>query len=282
MRLAPIAVSFALVSLWAAAAPPGSSKSNRRRAPVAKTQPPPAVAEAPVATVAPLPPAPQVIDRLNNLFRADSSDARLTMKVVTDRYNRELVLQSWTRGKKEALVVVRGPAREAGTATLRSAEGLWSYAPRADRLVRIPSTLLSDSWMGSHFTNDDLMRETDLTQDYEASLEWKGEGGKRLLQATLKPKPGTPVVWSSVVYLLEPEDSLPLRADYYDGEKIARTLTFADARQVSGRRVPFTLQMVPSGKPAEYTRIEYQEVKFNADVDPGLFTQRGLRWAAKQ
>lgn len=288
MRFPFPAWSLVLTSLWAEAAPPASSKANLEGAPQAETRQPPVAAEAPVPAAAavvappPLPPASQVIDRLNDLFRANSSEARLTMKVVTGRYNRELVLQSWTRGKKEALVVVRGPAREAGTATLRSPEGLWSYAPRADRLVRIPSTLLSDSWMGSHFTNDDLMRETDFSLDYEATLEWKGEGGKRVLQAALKPKPQAPVVWSRIVYLLDPQDFLPLRADYYDGDVVARTLTFADAREISGRRVPFTLQMVPAGKPSESTRIEYQEVKFNETVDPSLFTQRGLRWAAKR
>ena len=222
MRFPFPAWSLVLASLWAEAAPPASSTSGLEGAPQAEPRQPPVAAEAPVpaavAAVAPLPPASQVIDRLNDLFRADSSEARLTMKVVTARYDRELVLQSWTRGKKEALVVVRGPAREAGTATLRSAEGLWSYAPRADRLVRIPSTLLSDSWMGSHFTNDDLMRETDFSLDYDATLEWKGQGGKRLLQATLKPKPQAPVVWTRVVYLLDPQDFLPLRADYYDGD----------------------------------------------------------------
>jgi hypothetical protein len=258
MRLAPvsIALGFALTSLSAGAAPPAAPR--------------------------PLPSAAQVVARLDDLFRADASEARLTMQVVTSRYSRELKLQSWTRGKKEALLVVRAPAREAGMATLRSAEGLWSYAPRADQLVRIPSSLLSDNWMGSHFTNDDLMRETDFTQDYDASVEWTDEGNRRLLRATLKPKPEAPVVWTRIVYLLEPEDSLPLRAEYFDGDAVARTLTFSDVREVNRRRVPFTLLMVPAGKPAESTRVEYQEITFDAKVDPGLFTQRGLRWAAKQ
>jgi outer membrane lipoprotein-sorting protein len=229
-----------------------------------------------------LPKVGQVIDRLNDLYRADSSQARMSMKVVTERYRRELVLEAWTRGKKEALVVVRAPAREAGEATLRSAEGLWSYAPRADQLVRIPSSLLSDNWMGSHFTNDDLMRETDFLKDYDASLAWKEEGGKRLLQASLVPKPKAPVVWSRIVYLLDPSDYMPLRADYLDGNKVIRSLSYADPHQVAGRRVPFTLVMVPTNKPGESTRVEYQDLKFGVTVDPGLFTQRGLRRVAKQ
>jgi outer membrane lipoprotein-sorting protein len=238
----------------------------------------PRAAETPPA----LPKVQQVIDHLNDLYRANSSQARMTMKVVTQHYRRELTLQSWTRGKKEALVVVRAPARDAGAATLRSEDGLWSYAPRADRLLRIPSSLLSDNWMGSHFTNDDLMRETDFLKDYAASLAWKEDGGKRLLQATLVPKPQAPVVWSRIVFVLDPSDDTPMRADYFDHDKIVRTLTYSDPHVVAGRRVPFTLTMVPAGKPGESTRVEYQELEFDVAVDPSLFTQRGLRRVAKQ
>ena len=234
-----------------------------------------------VATEPPLPSVRQVVDRLNDLYRVDSSEADLTMKVVTDRYRRELTLHSWTRGKEEALIVVRAPAREAGAATLRSKEGLWIYAPRADRLVRLPSALLSESWMGSHFTNEDLVRETDFVRDYDTTLAWKEEGGKRVLQATLVPKPKTPVVWSRVVYLLDPNDLLPLRADFYDRDRISRALAFADPHVVSGRRVPFTLQMVPADKPGEETRLEYRKLQFGVHVDPSLFTQRGLRQVAR-
>jgi hypothetical protein len=234
-----------------------------------------------VAAEPPLPSVRQVVLRLNDLFRVDSSEAELTMKVVTDRYRRELTLHSWTRGKEEALIVVRAPAREAGAATLRSKDGLWIYAPRADRLVRLPSALLSESWMGSHFTNEDLIRETDFARDYDTTLAWKEECSKRVLQATLVPKPKTPIVWSRVVYLLDPADFLPLRADFYDQNRISRTLAFSDPHMVSGRRVPFILQMVPTDKPGEQTHLEYRRLQFGVAVDPSLFTQRGLRQVAR-
>ncbi len=274
-RPVAVALSLAAASLCAAGAPPPSSSSAQdepgaRRAGTARAQP---AGEA----LPPLPPVGRVIDRINDLFRAESPPARLSRSIVTDRSRRELVLQSFTRGKREALIVVREPAREAGTATLRSDEGLWSYAPRADRLVRIPSSLFSDSWMGSHFTNDDLMRDTDFARDYDASLAWTEEGGRRLLRATLRPRPDAPVVWSSVVYVLEPQDYLPLRADYLDGEAIARTLTVTNPRVVDGRRVPHTLRMAPAGKPGESTLLEYRELRFGVAIDPGLFTQRALR-----
>ncbi|MBN1962639.1 MAG: outer membrane lipoprotein-sorting protein [Deltaproteobacteria bacterium] len=230
----------------------------------------------------PLPSIDKVINHLNELFRSNSSQAQITMKVVTVNFKRDLTIQSWTRGKDDALFVVRKPARQAGQATLRTKDGLWSYAPRADRLVRIPNSLLSDNWMGSHFTNDDLMRETDFTEDYDTSLTWVKESGKQFLQAILTPKPNAPVVWSSIKYMLEPKDYLPLRADYIDGNKIMRTMTFENPQVIDGKRVPLTMLMVPLDKPGESTRIDYQELKFNIPVTSTLFTQRGLRREAKR
>ena len=99
------------------------------------------------------------------------------MKVVTRRYSRELTMESWSRGEDHGLVVIRKPAREAGTASLRTPEGIWSYAPRADRMVRIPSGLMSESWMGSHFTNEDLLRESDFEDDYASTVSWTQRDG---------------------------------------------------------------------------------------------------------
>ena len=139
-----------------------------------------------------LPDVNAVLDYLDDLYRSSSSHALMTMTVVRERGTRELQLESWSIGEDQSLIVIRRPAREAGTATLLSEEGLWNYAPRADRLIRIPTGLLSDSWMGSHFTNDDLVRETSYHDDYEATLVWDEEEGRRLLHAILTPRPDAP------------------------------------------------------------------------------------------
>ena len=104
-----------------------------------------------------LPTVRDVVDYIDDLWRSESSHAQMTMTVVRKRGTRTLTVESWSMGDDAALMVIRNPAREAGTATLRTDDGLWNYAPRADRLIRIPSGLLSESWMGSHFTNDDVV-----------------------------------------------------------------------------------------------------------------------------
>jgi outer membrane lipoprotein-sorting protein len=227
-----------------------------------------------------LPDHDSLIAYLDSMYRAQSSHSIMTMTVVRERGTRKLTLEAWTKGEKDALVVIRAPAREAGTATLMTKDGLWNYAPRADRLIRIPTGLLSESWMGSHFTNDDLMRETSYDEDYTSTLSWTERDGKRYLQVTMKPKPDAPVVYTKLVFLLTPGDWAPVVWEYYDQDKLVRKMTFSDVRTVSGRELPMRLELQPMDKPDEHTIVQYDEMQLNVSVSDDLFTRRGLRRVA--
>lgn len=229
------------------------------------------------ATTARLPETQAVLDHLDELYRSSSSHAVMRMTVVRERGTRELTLESWSQGEDSALIVIREPPREAGTATLRTAEGLWNYAPRADRLIRVPTGLLSDSWMGSHFTNDDLMRETSYDEDYEASLSWTEREDSRYLQVTLTPRPEAPVVYTELRFLLTPEEWIPERWEYLDQGELVRTLTFHDVQEISGQRLPLRMVVHPVDAPDEYTEVEYLELELDVPVDSDLFSRRGLR-----
>ena len=206
----------------------------------------------------------------------------MEMKVRTRHFQRDLTMETWSRGEERSLVVIRSPAREAGSATLRTPKGLWTYAPRADRMLRIPSGMLSESWMGSHFTNDDLLRDSSWEEDFDTTLTSAIQGGKAVLIITSIPKPDTAIVYSKVTQILDAHSHLPLRADYYDGDKIARTMEFLDVKTFSGKKLPSRLRLVPTDKPNESTEIIYREMVFDQPIDESLFTARGLRKMARQ
>lgn len=229
-----------------------------------------------------LPNQQEVMDYLDNLYRAESSHARLTMNITTENWQRTLELEAWSQGEDLSVAIIRSPAREAGTATLRTDEGLWNYAPRADRLMRIPSGLLSESWMGSHFTNDDLMRESGYDDDFDTVLSWHMDGDRRLLKATMVPHPDAPIVYSQVVFYMDGERWTPVRSEFYDDEDVVRTFTYSDIREVSGRPIPMRMDVIPHDKPDESTQVIYDELELNPGVDQSLFTQRGLRRAAQR
>lgn len=229
-----------------------------------------------------LPTVDEVTQKLDDLYRSDSSKATMTMTVVNDRGTRELTMESWTKGKDLSLVVIRSPAREAGTATLRTDDGLWNYAPRADRLIRIPSGLLSDAWMGSHFSNDDLVRETSYEDDYATSLEWSELDGNKVIKVTFTPKPEAPVIYTKIEFFVRDHDYVALRADYFDRGKLMRRMEFTDIKVVDGKPVPHKMVLRPMDKRGESTTMAYQKLEFDVKVDDDLFTRRGLRRAAKR
>jgi len=229
----------------------------------------------------PVPDVTQVMDYIDDLYRAQSSYSRMRMTVVRERGTRELEMESWSKGDDEALIVIRAPAREAGAATLRTDEGLWNYAPRADRLIRIPTGLLSESWMGSHFTNDDLMRETSYLDDYDAEIGTEERGGVTYLKATLIPKPDAPVVYSALVFLITPGDWIPVRSEYYDDGDMIRAMDFDQIQTIAGKQIPMRMTILPTDEPTERTVIEYLELELDIPVDDQLFTRQGLRRAAR-
>jgi hypothetical protein len=230
----------------------------------------------------PLPDLDQVLDHLDELYQAESSYARVTMSVVTSNFSRTLEIEGWSQGDDLSLMIIRAPAREAGTATLRTEEGLWNYAPRADRLMRIPSSLLSESWMGSHFTNDDLMRESRYDDDYDTTLSWVMEAGERLLKVSMVPHADTAIVYSRIDFLLRPPDWTPVRAEFFDDDERVRSMAYSNVRDVSGRPVPMTLVVVPDDAPTESTTVTYDHLELDVAVDADIFTARGLRRAAQR
>jgi len=229
----------------------------------------------------PIPDVTRVMDYIDDLYRSPSSYSTLRMTVVRERGTRELELEAWSKGDDEALIVIRSPAREAGTATLRTEDGLWNYAPRADRLIRIPTGLLSDSWMGSHFTNDDLMRETSYLDDYDAVLSTEEREGVTYLKATLTPKPDAPVVYSQLVFLITPDEWIPVREEYYDEGTLVRSMSFDRIQTISGKKIPMRMTIVPEDKPDERTVVEYLELRLDVPVEDQLFTRQGLRRVAR-
>ncbi len=239
--------------------------------------PAPALAQTPE-----LPSLDEVTQKLDDLYRSKSSKSKMKMIIENDRGKRTLEMDQWSRGEEKFLVVIRSPARERGTATLKTDEGLWNYAPRADRLIRVPSGLLSESWMGSNFSNDDLVRDSSYADDFESKLEWVEEDGRRLLKLTLTPKPKTPVVYERIVFLMVPDVWTPVRADYFDKGKLMRRMTFSDVKEIAGRPIPMKMELQPMNKKGERTTIIYEDLEFDVEVDEKLFTKQGLRRVARK
>ena len=227
--------------------------------------------------VAPLPvhaqSARDIMDLVDQLMRGESSIARITMDIQTENWDRSLTLRTWSLGTDHSLIRIETPQREAGTATLMANQEVWNYLPRVDRTIKVPSSMMAGSWMGSHLTNDDLVKESRLVDDYEIERE-----GTEVWEFLLTPLPEAPVVWGKIRYAVRKQDFMPLWARYYDeSDEIVRTMTFSDFRLMGSRLVPAVMTMQPADKPEETTVIRYHELDFDVDLDEDDFSLRNLR-----
>lgn len=221
----------------------------------------------------------EIIDHVDRLLRGRSSTGRIRMEIETAHWSRSMELEVWSLGRDYSLIRVLSPRSEAGTATLMSGDQVWNYLPRADRTIKIPPSMMMGSWMGSHFTNDDLVKERQLVDDYDITLSFEGEGeGTEIWEFTLMPKPEAAVVWSKVVYQVRKADMMPIQVLYYDEDgAVARTMTFSDFRTMGGRLVPAVMTVEPADKPGEYTRVVYEDLEFDVDLSEDFFSLRNLR-----
>ena len=239
----------------------------------------PTSAQAQTAACAGLSDATEIVDCVDRIMRGESSRGIATMEVSTENWSRAMEMQMWSLGTDHALVRILSPRKDAGTATLKAGNEIWNYLPRVDRTIKIPASLMSASWMGSHFTNDDLVKESRLIEDYEITLAYEGDrDGVAVWEFDLIPRPEAPVVWGRIAYQVRKNDTMPVYARYYDEDDVLiRTMTFFDYRELGGRLVPAAMRVVPEDKPGEYTEVRYSELEFDVDLDEEYFSLRRLR-----
>jgi outer membrane lipoprotein-sorting protein len=244
------------------------------------------------AGLAELEPAPEGVDaegvarRAEEVLRSERTFIEGRMVVESPRLAqpREVVFRSWDdRPGRRSFIRILEPAKDAGTSFLKLHPNLWMYIPRVERTMRIPPSMMLQSWMGSDFTNDDLVRESSQLQDYEHRLlgvdpAFERAPSGRAFVLEYVPHEDAPVVWGRIVAWIDAERWAPLRQEYYDeeGEKL-RVLRFDDLREVDGRLFPHRWVLTPLDKEGHETRIEVREIRFDAEIEDDVFTTRNLK-----
>ncbi len=221
----------------------------------------------------------EIIERIERLTRGDSSHGTMTMEVVTEHWERHITMEMWSLGMDYTLVRIRAPRKEAGTATLMADDNIWNYLPKVDRTIKIPSSMMGGSWMGSHMTNDDLVSDSQLTEDYDIELAFEGDrNGVAVWELRLTPKPEAAVVWGHLEYQIRQDDIMPLWTKYYDEDgELSRTMEFSEFAELGGRLMPTVIDIRPADKPDERTIFRYDDIEFNIDIGPSFFSLRTLQ-----
>jgi len=221
----------------------------------------------------------ELLDGVDDVQRGESSRARMSMHVKTKRWERTMVMETWSEGEDKSLIKIVAPAKEAGTSTLMVDDNIWNYLPKVDRTMKVPASMMSGAWMGSHFSNNDLVRSARFADEFTFELKQSpaADGtGHWIIECT--PKEDAPVVWGKVVVNVRGEDRMPDEITYWDEDGVlVRTMQFLDIEEISGRKVPMTMMLIPADEPDEFTKISYESLEFDPELPASTFTLQSIR-----
>lgn len=220
----------------------------------------------------------EIIKKLDALYRADTCRASISMKIMTPHWERALEMKTWSSKMDKTFIRLLSPKKEKGVGTLRIKTEMWNYLPKVNKVIKIPPSMMMGSWMGSDFSNDDLVKESSMLDDYDYSLHKPDKPEPGLLYIKLIPKEDKPIVWSKIIAAIKEKGYLPVRYEYFDEkDNLMRTLEFSDIKKFSDREIPAVMVMVPQNKEGYKTVITYTKAEFNIKLKKDIFSLRNLR-----
>ena len=220
----------------------------------------------------------EIIRKMEEKMRGEASYTEMTMETIRPRYTREVSMKSWSLGDDYALILITAPARDKGTSFLKRGNEIWNYVPSIDRTVKMPPSMMSQSWMGSDFSNDDLVRGVSSVDDYTHTLmnEEKVEGLDCYVIEMI-PKPEAPVVYEKVVYWVSKQHYLPVKVENYDEfNELVTTIHFKEIIELGGREIPTVLEIIPQEKKGQKTILKTHKADYEIDLKENFFSVQNL------
>ncbi|PLX74376.1 MAG: outer membrane lipoprotein-sorting protein [Desulfuromonas sp.] len=216
-----------------------------------------------------------LIRKVEEQYMGLSSKSRMEMSIRSEHWQRTLVMDAWSLGRDHFLVRILEPPKEKDVATLKVDQEVWNYLPKVDRVIKVPPSMMGGAWMGSHITNDDLVKANKIDEEYNFRL--LEEDDQHYLIECL-PKPNAVVVWGKIVYEILRPSEVPGTVSYFDEEMVkVRDMVFDEVKKVDGRTIPLRMTIQPIDEPEERTIIRYSEIDFDINIDKNFFSLRNLK-----
>lgn len=223
--------------------------------------------------------AREIVKKANDKFHGKTSYSEATLTVIKPKWSRSLTMKIWALEPDYALILITKPARDKGTVTLKRKREVWNWIPTIRRLIKIPPSMMMQSWMGSDFTNDDLVRESSVVDDYfHKIIGQENINGYDCFVIESDPKPDAGVVWGKIISWISKKDFLFLKSEYYDEDvQLVKTMFASKIKKMDDRVIPTHLELVPANKPGQKTILEYIKIDFNININPSFFSQQNMK-----
>ncbi|MCB0597457.1 MAG: outer membrane lipoprotein-sorting protein [Lewinellaceae bacterium] len=223
--------------------------------------------------------AKEIIEKADQKQRGETSVGELKMTIVRPTWTREMVMKSWSKGTEYMLILVTAPARDKGTAFLKRENEIWNWQPTIDRVIKMPPSMMMQSWMGSDFTNDDLVRESSIVVDYTHKLlGTETIEGRKCYKIELTPKENAPVVWGKVLSWIDTEEFMQMKAEFFDEDGyLVNTMYGKNVKKMDDRLLPSILEVVPADEEGHKTIVEYLNLNFNKPIEESFFSVQNMK-----
>ena len=221
--------------------------------------------------------AQAIIKKLEKNLRGDTMYSTMSMIVTSKRGKRTVKIESWSKGNDESFMKILYPQKDKGITFLKIDNQMWQYIPKIERTLKIPPSMMLQSWMGSDFTNDDMVKESSLEEDYHPKLI-SMDGTLATLE--LIPKENAAVVWGKIIVEVDTKNAVPIKETFYDDmmQKV-RVMTFSQIEQHGSHKVPMIMELKPldADKKKNSTKVIFEKVDFDTKIDPSYFTKQALK-----
>ncbi|MEH0156727.1 outer membrane lipoprotein-sorting protein [Limibacter armeniacum] len=223
--------------------------------------------------------AKEIIRKSNDLLNGKTSKVTMTMNIVRPEWKRSMTMKSWSKGTEYFLVLVTAPAKDRGTSSLKRGNELWNWMPSIERTIKVSPSMMSQSWMGSDFTNDDLLNASSIVDDYTHDIVAEEKvNGYDCWKIQLTPKEDAAVVWSKVFMWISKEGYWQLKSENYDEDDyLVNTMNAYDIKQLGDRKIPSRMEMIPADEEGNKTVLIYQEAEFDTPIPDSFFSMQNMK-----
>lgn len=220
-----------------------------------------------------------IVQKADEKMRGNTSQATVLIKTIRPSWSREMKVQTWIKGNDLSMILIQSPVKDKGIVFLKRRKEVWNWMPALERVIKLPPSMMSQSWMGTDFTNDDLVRESSIVNDYRHSIT-----GDTVINARscyiieMIPRPEAAIVWGKLVVCIDKQDFMELHTRFYDEEgTLINTMNAYDVKLMDGRLIPTRFEMTPADKKNQKTELIYLSIQYNKPIDDSFFTMEKMK-----
>lgn len=223
--------------------------------------------------------AKEIIRISDERLKGNSSRSEMKIEIIRPKWTREMTMTSWSEGNDFSLILIKSPARDKGTVFLKRKNEIWNWVPSIQRNIKLPPSMMMQSWMGTDFTNDDLIQQSSIVTDYKHKyLKDSTVSGLPCYLIELIPNPDAPVVWGKVKIWVDKADYMQLRTEFYDEDDyLINTMTGSEVKTFGGKKLPSRLEMIPADKSGNRTVVIQEALEFDVEFEDNFFTTQNMK-----